>query len=344
MTFSRSCFCVCSLLVLFTAGCAESKNGSPETGNDAKAATASKGTIGFSALTLTNPFFKTIAESLTEEAAKHGYEVVVVSGDQDVKKQSDQIDDFIIKGVKAIVLNPCDSRSIGQAIKKANDAGIPVFTNDIKYDGDEGVVECHIATDNLQGGRLAGEAMVKLLGASGGKVLIVDYPDVESCQLRTKGFHEIVDAHNAKDGAAQIEVVATLNGKGARDAGYAVTKDAIVGNGDLSAVFAINDPSALGAWTALKQADKVGQITIIGFDGQLEGKQAILEGKIYADPIQFPKQMGQVSVRNIMAYLDGKEFEQTTLIPTKIYKKADAENDPELQRGEAAPAEVPTEE
>ena len=96
MTFSRSCFCVCSLLVLFTVGCAESKTEPWATGIENETQAARKGTIGFSALTLTNPFFKVIAESLTEEAAKHGYEVVVVSGDQDVKKQSDQIDDFII--------------------------------------------------------------------------------------------------------------------------------------------------------------------------------------------------------------------------------------------------------
>lgn len=335
MTFSRSCFCVCSLLVLFTVGCAESKTEPSATGTENETQAASKGTIGFSALTLTNPFFKVIAESLTEEAAKHGYEVVVVSGDQDVKKQSDQIDDFIIKGVKAIVLNPCDSRSIGQAIKKANDAGIPVFTNDIKYDGDEGVVECHIATDNLQGGRLAGEAMVKLLGASGGKVLIVDYPDVESCQLRTKGFHEVVDAHNAKDGASKIEVVATLNGKGARDAGYAVTKDAIVGNGDLSAVFAINDPSALGARTALEEAGKQDQVTIIGFDGAPAGKEAILEGKILCDPIQFPEQMGTKTAEMIVSYFNGEEPPKEILIPSALYYKADAEKDPALQKKSA---------
>ena len=106
------------------------------------------------------------------------------------------IDDFITKGVSAIVLNPCDSNSIGPAIKKANDAGIPVFTNDIKYDGDVGKVVTHIATDNYQGGKLAGEAMVKLLGDSGGKVAILHFPQAESCQLRVKGYQEVVDAHN----------------------------------------------------------------------------------------------------------------------------------------------------
>ena len=63
-----------------------------------------------------------------------------------------QIDDFIVQGVAAIVITPCDPRSIGQAIKKANDAGIPVFTNDTGYDGTDAEVVCHIATDNLQGG------------------------------------------------------------------------------------------------------------------------------------------------------------------------------------------------
>ncbi len=318
-------------------GCGESNTDSSDTssGDAGSAAGAGseefKGTIGYSALTLTNPFFKVIADSMTEEAAKHGYEVVVVSGDQDVKKQSDQIDDFIVKGVSAIVLNPCDSKSIGQAIKKANAAGIPVFTNDIKFDGDDGDVECHVATDNFQGGKLAGEAMVKLLGEAGGKVLIVDYPDVESCQLRTKGFHEVLDAHNAKDGAAKIEVVATLNGKGARDAGYSVAKDAIVAHPDLSAIFAINDPSALGARTALEEAGKQDQVTIIGFDGAKAGKEAILEGKILCDPIQFPDQMGRTTIEMILKYFAGDEVPEEVLIPSKLYYKEDAEKDPELK-------------
>ena len=54
---------------------------------------------------------------MTDEAKKHGYDVVVVSGDDDVSKQSNQIDDFIVKGVKAIVITPCDPKSIGQAIE-----------------------------------------------------------------------------------------------------------------------------------------------------------------------------------------------------------------------------------
>ena len=70
-----------------------------------------KPTIGFSTITLTNPFFTVIADAMEEAAKPHGYELIVVSGERDVKKQADQIDDFIVRGVSAIVLNPCDSKS-----------------------------------------------------------------------------------------------------------------------------------------------------------------------------------------------------------------------------------------
>lgn len=290
----------------------------------------SKLTIGFSALTLTNPFFKIIADEMAAEGKKHGYEVVVVSADQDVNRQTSQVEDFIVKQVSAIVLNPCDSKAIGAAIKKANDAGIPVFTNDIKYEGADGKVVCHVATDNYQGGRLAGDAMVKLLGESGGKVAILHYPDVESCQLRVKGFTEVVEAHNAGKDAAKIEIATTLNGQGAREAGFAAAKDAIEAHPDLAALFAINDPSALGARAALEAAGKADQVRIIGFDGAIEGKQAILKGQIVCDPIQFPDRMGQTTIEMIIKYFDGDDVPPEVLIPSSLYYQADAEKDPAL--------------
>ena len=93
--------------------------------------------IGYSALTLTNPFFRIIADTMQQEAQQKGYELIVVSADQDVNRQTAQVEDFIVQGVAAIVLNPCDSKAIGTAIRKANEAGIPVFTNDIKYAGSD---------------------------------------------------------------------------------------------------------------------------------------------------------------------------------------------------------------
>jgi ribose transport system substrate-binding protein len=124
--------------------------------------------------------------------------------------------------------------------------------------------------------------------------------------------------------------VAELEGGGLQDEGFRATADALQAHPDLNGIFAINDPSALGAWRALKQANKQDQVKLIGFDGQLEGKQAIKDGKIYADPIQFPEQMGVRTVQNIVKYLNGDEFEKVQLIPTQLYRQKDAVEDKAL--------------
>ncbi|MFM7057596.1 MAG: substrate-binding domain-containing protein [Planctomycetota bacterium] len=288
--------------------------------------------IGYSALTLTNPFFRIIADTMQQEARKKGYEFTVVSGDQDVNRQTAQIEDFIVQGVAAIVLNPCDSKAIGTAIRKANEAGIPVFTNDIKYAGNDAKVECHVATDNLQGGRLAGEAIVKLLRETGGKVAIVDYPDVESCQLRVTGFREVIDQHNATPGQPQIEIATVLNGQGAREAGHAAARDAVQAHPDLSALFAINDPSALGARVALEESGKAEQVRIVGFDGAIEGRQAILDGKIVCDPVQFPDRMAETTIEMISRWFAGEDVPPEILIPSELYYREDAVRDAALQQ------------
>ena len=101
--------------IVLCAGCQGEPGGRPvENAGDRGKATAPadvRGVIGYSALTLTNPFFKVIAENMEDELASHGYQMLLNSGEQDVKRQAEQIDDFIVKEVSAIVINPCDSQS-----------------------------------------------------------------------------------------------------------------------------------------------------------------------------------------------------------------------------------------
>jgi len=156
-----------------------------------------KGVIAYTPLTLSNPFFKIIGDHITAEAAKNGYDTLMVDPDMDVKKQSDQFDDFISSGVTAIILVPCDRLSIGAAVKLANAKGIPVFTVDAKCAAEGAEIAGHVGTDNFQGGELAGQAMIKALGENGGKVLILDFKKAHSCVLRVAGFKKVIDAHNA---------------------------------------------------------------------------------------------------------------------------------------------------
>lgn len=303
------------LLLAVAAGCSA--------GDDRPA----KRVIGVSVLSMTNPFFKEIADNLAAEAGKRGYEVVAVSGDFDVTKQSHQVTDFLVRRVDAIVLSPCDSKGIGPAIQAANAAGVPVFTVDIASLAPGAHVATHVATDNYAGGRQAGEAMIEALAGRGGKVGVLDHKIIESCQLRVKGFKEVIAAHNAKPGMAKVEIVSELPGGGAKDVGYKAAEDLLQAVPDLAGIFAINDPSALGARAALEKAGRADRVVLVGFDGQPEGKRAIGEGKIYADPIQFPDRIGRIAAETIVKYFDGEGVPAEVLISTALYRKADAVRD-----------------
>ncbi len=298
--------------------------------SDQPVASSANGTIGVSLLTLQNPFFKVIGDNITAEAAKHGYDTLVVSADNDVARQSNQVKDFIVKKAAAIVLSPADSKAIVPVIQEANAAGIPVFTVDVPCNEPGVKIVTQVATDNFGGGKEAAQAMIEALKGQGGKIGVLDLKQVESCILRVKGFKEVLAAHNAK-AAQKIEIASELDGGGAKDKGYKAAEDMLQAHPDLVGIFAINDPSALGARGALEKAGKAGNVVIIGFDGQPEGKQAIKDGKIYADPIQFPDKMGVEVVRAFLHHSKGEELPPQMLIPTSLYRQADGAADAALK-------------
>jgi ribose transport system substrate-binding protein len=314
------------LATIVLGGCAPPHSSATATGSQKP-----KGTVGVSVLTLGNPFFRVIADNLRDELAKHGYQTKIVSGEFDPALQKQQVDDFLTADVAAIVLCPCNSQAVGRPIMEANKKGVPVFTADIACLAPGAKVVSHIASDNLGGGRQAAEAMIEALGEKGGKVVILDYKDAESCILRVRGFKEVIEKYNQDRSSGKIEIVAELPGDGKKDKGDQAAQDALQANPDLAGIFAINDPSALGALAALEKSGKAGQVKIVAFDGQPEGKQAIKEGKIYADPIQHPDQIGIQTAQTIIRYFKGEDVEPEQLIPTGLYRQADAKNDPELK-------------
>jgi ribose transport system substrate-binding protein len=319
--------CFGALLAVVLSGCGpQQSSGPPLTPPSLPAGSQpkSKGTIGVSLLTLSNPFFKVMGDAMKSEGEKQGYEVLITSGEMDPARQKDQVKDFIVKKVSAIVLCPCDSRSVGTTIQEANRAGIPVFTADIACLDKNAKVVSHIATDNYMGGKQAGQAMVDALGGKG-DVAIIDHPEVESVMLRTKGFREVVA------GAKGIRIVADLPGGAARDSAYKTAQDILEKSPNVAGIFCINDPTAYGAVAAIEKAGRQGKIKVISFDGQPEAKQAIKEGKITAEPIQYPDKIGTTTVQTIEKYMAGEHGPAQILIPPALYTKADADKDPSLK-------------
>lgn len=289
-----------------------------------------KPVIAVSLLALTNPFFRDLGNAIKQEAERQGYKVVLTAGDMDIGKQKNQIADFVVQDVAAIVITPIDSKSIGTSIAEANRAGIPVFTADIKATAEGARVISHIATDNYQAGRMAARALIEALGGRG-KVGIIDHPEVESVIMRTRGFLDEIEEQRKQSGI-NIQIVSRLAAGGTKDRGFQVAQDMLQAHPDLDGIFAINDPSALGAVAAIESAGKAGRIRIISIDGLPEGRQAIRGGKIYADAIQHPDLIGKKTVEAIQAYMSGEEVPAEILIPTDLYHQEDAMKDPTLRQ------------
>lgn len=307
--------CVFAVAIMF-AGISCSKK-SPE--KKAKA----KGKIGVTCMDLTNPFFKLIANIMTEEAGQKGYEVVALSGEMDPAKQNSQLSDFAAQGYDAVFLNPVDSKAVGEGVKKVHAAGIPVFTYDVDVTDEQAkdMVVSHIGSDNFQGGLLAGESMIKATGDKG-KIAVIGYPEITSCIFRVDGFKEHLKKQNSR-----LEIVAELTGKGNRNDGYTVATDILQAHPDIVGIFAINDPSGLGAYSAVVKAGKVDQIKIVAFDASPAGKQAVFEKKLYDTPQQFPRKMAKGTVEAFFKYLGGEEMPKKIYIPCAHYYHEDSVKD-----------------
>ncbi len=282
-----------------------------------------KGKIGVTCMDLTNPFFKLIGNVMEEEARKYGYEVVVLNGENDPAKQNSQLYDFVSQGYDAIFLNPVDSKSVGEGVKRAAEAGIPVFTYDVQVTDEEAQesIVSHIGSDNYQGGQLAAESMMEVTGDEG-KIAIIGYPEVTSCIYRVQGFKDYLEENDS-----QLEIVTELSGKGNRNDGYAVATDILQAHPDIVGIFAINDPSGLGAYAAVKKAGKTDQIRVIAFDASPAGKQAVYEKKIYDTPQQFPRKMAKGTVDAFIKYLNGEEVSEKIFIPCEHYYYEDSVDD-----------------
>lgn len=294
--------------------------------------------IGFSVLSLANPYFEQMVAGMQAEADHRGAELLVKAANFDPQKQSDQIDAFIAQKVKAIVLAPMGPAAVGPAIKRANSAGIPVFTIDVQCTAEGVQITGHVGNDNYQGGQLAGQAMIEVLGPKGGQVLVLGFDVAKACVLRVKGFREVIDAHNEKGEGGKIEIVAEADGGANQRKSQQAAAASLQGHPELAGIFAINDPSALGAYQAAKAAGKEKQVKVIGFDGTKQGRDAIREGKVYASSRQFPDRMGKRLVENVFAHLTGKEFKQIDLVSTEIYRREDALREEEQSAVQAPPS------
>jgi ribose transport system substrate-binding protein len=279
-----------AIVASLAAGCGGSSSTS--------GAAAKRKVVGVTLLTQTHSFFKELEAGLREEAAARGLDVVVVACEFDPTRQASQIEDFVAQHVAAILAAPCDSSAIVPSLAVAERANIPVFTADIAAHG--GRVVSHVASDNLQGGRLAAEALAGFMGGKG-KILIINHPVVASVQDRVKGFQEGLQKYPG------MTIVADLSADGKRENAAKVMEDMLQAHRDLAGVFGINDDSALGAAGVIEAAGRK-DIAVVGYDATDEAQTAIRKGgPLKADVIQYPRKIGQTAMNMVARYLAGEQ-------------------------------------
>jgi ribose transport system substrate-binding protein len=268
-------------------------------------------TIGVTLLTKEHEFYRQLEAGLQASAAKHGYRLIVTTGDFDLAKQQGEIDNFVVQRVNAIIVCPVDSRGIGPAIVRATAAGIPVFTADIRAYGVP--VIAHVASDNGEGGRLAGEYMARVLGDSGA-VAVIGQPELQTGLERQEAFVAEIGRH------PRMRVVAVANGAGVRDRALTVTEDVLQGHPELRGLFAINDETALGALSVAKAHGKTAEnFAIVGYDATPEAVTAIkAHTALRADVAQSPREIGTRTVDAIAAYLAKQPVDSTIVVPVTI--------------------------
>ncbi len=268
--------------------------------------------IGITVGSLGNPFFVAIANGATSaaKAINPGVKVITVSSDYDLNKQFTQFDNFISAGVDLILVNAADAKAIRPAVQKAEAAGITVVAVDVAAEG----ADATVMTDNVKAGAEACQFIVDRLHGKG-DVVIVNGPHVSSVIDRVKGCEDVLSR------AGITPLSDNQDAKGSRDGGFAVMQGLLTRFAHLDAVFAINDPTAIGAGLAATQLHR-GDLFIASVDGAPDIEAALKNphSLILASASQDPYVMAQRAVQIGNQILAGKPpADKTQLIePTLI--------------------------
>lgn len=258
--------------------------------------------VGLTVGDLGNPFFVQIAKGAESKARQLGGAAVqftAVSSNYDLNLQMNQMEDFVAARVDLIVLNAADTKGIAPAIRKARAANIIVVAVDVAA---EGGVNATVMSDNRQAGALAAQFLVEKIGGKG-NVIIVNGPPVSAVIDRVKGAEAVF----AKSPALKI-LSRDQNAGGNRMGGMNVTTDLLTAHSQIDAIFAINDPTALGAALAVQQARRTG-IVIAGVDGAPDAGKALKDAKspFLATAAQDPFAMAAKAVEVGYDLLQGKK-------------------------------------
>ncbi|MGL5231849.1 MAG: ribose ABC transporter substrate-binding protein RbsB [Fusobacteriaceae bacterium] len=266
--------------------------------------------IGLVVSTQDNPFFVTLKEGAEKKAKELGHEIIVLDSQNTPSKELSNVEDLMVKGIDILLINPTDSDAVTAAVKEANRSKVPVVTLDRGANG--GKVVSHVASDNVAGGRMAGDFIVASLGGKGKVVELEGIPGTTPARDRGKGFNDSVNG--------KLTVVARQAADFDRSKGLTVTENILQAQPEVNAIFAHNDEMALGAVRALEASGRK-NVMIVGFDATDDAVRAVKEGKMSATVAQKPFEIGAKGVEVADRVLKKEKVEAYMPVELELIKK-----------------------
>ncbi len=255
-------------------------------------------TIALSIPGLSFPFFVFMESAVKDEAQKLGnIEIVTLDGQNQVPKQTADLEAAIAKKVDGVLVSPITADAMAPAVKEVVDAKIPVATIDrTVYNVD---TLAHVGADNVLGGEEQGKALLALFPNGATIFEIQGTPGATPAIDRSKGLHNIIDSH------PEIKVACQQTGEFTRDKGLTVAENCLGATPNPDAIISANDDMAFGIAEALKSHNLAGKTILIGYDALPESLAAVRDGTFYGTVDQFPGQQSRAALRVLVDNLCG---------------------------------------
>ncbi len=299
-----------TLLVLLCSGLVFA-NGTNEAADKAQ-----KITLGFSFGQSVHPFFIAMEKGARDAAKENNVELVVTSANYKVENQAANIENLMVRGVKAILLNPVDSKALAPVVAKANEKNIPVITVDIAVIGAK--TAAHIASDNVEIGRMAARYIAQQAGGTG-TMGFIGIDTVTSTIDREKGFMEIMEQNPG------IKIVAKFENGMEREPAMNDTENMLVAHPDINLIFGVNEASAMGALSAVR-ARNLSNVMIVGVDTTPDMLNAIKSNTaVKATIAQDPYQMGRTAVETALTIIKGESVPSVIPVKTDLVTAANVD-------------------
>jgi ribose transport system substrate-binding protein len=272
---------------------------------------------------LANEFFVTMAEGAkAHQAANSGTYTLIVNGirnESDLAQQVAVVEQMIVQGVDAIVIAPADSRALVPVLGKALRQKIVVVNIDNKLDEatlqQAGIDIPFVGPDNRAGARTVGGALARNLHR-GDKVAILEgIPTAFNAQQRRLGFEDAM-----RD--AGIDVVSVQSAHWEQDQANTISAAMLREHPDLKAILASNDSMALGAAAAVRQADRTGQVRVVGFDNIAAVQQLLQDGRVLATADQHADRLAVYGIEYALRILRGDAQPQDMQTPVDLVTAA----------------------